>query len=165
MPIALPDLHCMLMVEAAGMVDRRVVVFAHNDARLVDRAILSEKINRVRDHDRVLRALPKDHAWLISAILALIFRNRAAPERSGRTPVFDPKRTSASQPNTMSGTSLGEEPGKDCARAPRHSHGGLMMGGHAGCGREPVDIDQLPRPPLRKRCYAYVVLGGRQLVA
>ena len=89
MPIALPDLHCMQMVEAAGMVDRRVVVFAHNDARLVDRAILSQKINRVRNHDRVLRARPKAHAWLISAIPALIFRNRAAPERSGRTPVFD----------------------------------------------------------------------------
>src|SRR5665213_504434 len=49
--------------------------------------------------------------------------------------------------------------------APRHSHGGLMMGGHACCGREPVDIDQLPRPPLREPRYAYGVLGGRQLVA
>jgi hypothetical protein len=67
MPIALPDRHCMLMVEAADMVDRRVVVFTHNDARLVDRAIVVQQVNGVGDHGGV-------PSGALSKVISLLFR-------------------------------------------------------------------------------------------
>jgi hypothetical protein len=60
MPVALPNVDFMRMVEKTGMVDRGVIMLEHHDARLVKRAVLLEKVNRVGDHGVVPSgALPK----------------------------------------------------------------------------------------------------------
>ena len=60
MSTTLPDRYRVRMIEAADMVDGRVVVFKRNDSSLVDRAIIFEQVNRVRNHGGVPSgALPK----------------------------------------------------------------------------------------------------------
>ena len=79
MPVALTNVDLMLVVEPAGMVDRRVIVLEYGDARLVNRPVVLEKLDRVRNHGGVPSgALEKTRSSPIAPTLALIWRNRAA---------------------------------------------------------------------------------------
>jgi len=49
-PIALADLYRVWMVDAAGVVDRRIVVLAHNHPSLIDRAVVVQQVDCVGDH-------------------------------------------------------------------------------------------------------------------
>jgi hypothetical protein len=53
-PVALPNVDLMRMVERAGMVDRGIIVLEQGDARLVNRAVVLEKVDRVGNHGTVL---------------------------------------------------------------------------------------------------------------
>jgi len=59
MSLALPDVDRVRVVYAADMVDRCIVVLKQSELGLVNRAIVSEQVNRVRNHGDTPSPAPK----------------------------------------------------------------------------------------------------------